>query len=264
LLIIFGYIAMAFVGISLGLIGAGGSILTVPILVYLFGTEATAATAHSMGIVGVSSLVALLTYWRQGKVNLESAIKFIPASMLGVFFARQLILPKIPNLVVSTTSFSLGKDQIIMGSFALLMLAAARAMLKPSKVISQVAPLHPPTLHPVKTITTAFAVGIVTGFVGAGGGFLIIPALVNLLNVPMATAVGTSLLIISINTATGFFTSISQNPPDWPQLGVLTTISTVFAILSSQFARRVPQEKLKKFFGWFILIVGAFILLKQG
>jgi uncharacterized membrane protein YfcA len=258
-----GYIAMAFVGVTLGLIGAGGSILTVPILVYLFGADASSATAQSMGIVGISAAVALVTYWRQGKVSLDSAIKFIPASMAGVFVARNLVLPSIPDVVLSTSSMIVKKDQVIMVSFALLMLAAARAMLrKPSPSASR-QPSVSASSHTGKTIMTAFLVGIVTGFVGAGGGFLIIPALVNLLSVPMATAVGTSLLIIAINTGTGFLTSIGQHPPDWIQLGSLTGISTLFAVYSSKFSSLVPQDKLKKIFGWFIIVVGTFILVKQ-
>ena len=258
---------MALVGITLGLIGAGGSILTVPILVYLFKADATAATAHSMGIVAVSATVALVSYWRQGKVNLDSAIKFIPASMVGVVAARTFILPRIPDAVLSTPSFVLKKDQVILLSFALLMLAAARSMLKsssnrPLDIATNTAAINSKMLT-AKTILTAFMVGIVTGFVGAGGGFLIIPALVNFLSVPMSTAVGTSLLIIAINTATGFLSSISEHPPDWIQLGTLTAISTIFAVSTSRFARRIPQEKLKIAFGWFIIVVGVFIILKQ-
>jgi uncharacterized protein len=266
LLTIIGYISMALVGITLGLIGAGGSILTVPILVYLFEVDATAATAHSMGIVAVSAAVSLVSYWRQGKVNLDSAIKFIPASMVGVFAVRTFILPRIPDVVLSTPNFILRKDQVILSTFALLMLAAARSMLKspstltPDRVSTTATPNK---LISAKTILTAFMVGVITGFVGAGGGFLIIPALVNLLKVPMRTAVGTSLLIIAINSATGFLSSIGQHPPDWVQLSTLTMISTIFAVYSSKFSQRVPQDKLKIAFGWFIVVVGVFIILKQ-
>ena len=267
MLTIIGYLAMALVGVTLGLIGAGGSILTVPILVYLFEADATVATADSMGIVAVSAAIALVSYWRQGKVNLDSAIKFIPASMVGVFAARTFILPRIPDVVLSTPNFVLGKDQVILSSFALLMLAAARAMLKsssnPTPDLATNAAATNTKLLTAKTILTAFMVGVVTGFVGAGGGFLIIPALVNLLRVPMTTAVGTSLLIIAINTAAGFLSSISQYPPDWIQLGTLTMISTIFAVYSSKFSQRVPQDKLKNAFGWFIVVVGVFIILKQ-
>jgi uncharacterized membrane protein YfcA len=264
LLTIIGYIAMALVGVTLGLIGAGGSILTVPILVYLFEADAAAATAHSMGIVAVSAAVALVSYWRQGKVNLESAIKFTPASMVGVFAARAFILPRVPDVVLATPNFVLRKDQVILSSFALLMLTAARAMLKsPSNMTPNIASATANKLISAKTILTAFIVGVVTGFVGAGGGFLIIPALVNLLRFPMTTAVGTSLLIISINTAAGFIGSISQYPPNWIQLSILTMISTTFAVYSSKFSQRVPQDKLKIVFGWFIVVVGVFIILKQ-
>lgn len=258
---------MALVGIMLGLIGAGGSILTVPILVYLFEADATKATAHSMGIVGISATIALIAYWRQGKVDLDSAIKFIPASMVGVFTARTFVLPIIPEVLLSTQKFVLRKDQVILLSFALLMLAAARAMLKSAvkteadSVVTAVNINHKFTA--AKTVLIAFMVGIVTGFVGAGGGFLIIPALVNLLSVPMGTAIGTSLLIIAINTGTGFLSSIAQYPPDWVQLGSLAVISTTFAIFSSKFSHRVPQDKLKVAFAWFILTVGALMILKQ-
>lgn len=267
LLTIIGYIAMALVGITLGLIGAGGSILTVPILVYFFEADVTTATAHSMGIVGVSATVALITYWRQGKVDLYSAVKFIPASMIGVFTARTFVLPIIPEVLLSTQNFILKKDQVILLSFALLMLAAARAMLKsaakPEADNERKTSATSPKFTTARTVLTAFMVGVVTGFVGAGGGFLIIPALVNLLSVPMGTAVGTSLLIIAINTGTGFLSSITQYPPDWSQLGGLTVISTTFAISSSKFSHLVPQDKLKITFAWFIFVVGTFMILQQ-
>jgi uncharacterized membrane protein YfcA len=262
--VIAGYIAMSLVGMTLGLIGAGGSILTVPILVYFFGHSAADATAYSMGIVGASSLVALCTYWSQGKINFQSAFRFIPASLVGVFVARKLIVPSIPEVVWTSGAVTVSKNQLILSSFAVIMVLAARSMMRssPQPGVDQ-HEVRPKASLVARSITTALGVGLVTGFVGAGGGFLIIPALVNLLGMQMAEAVGTSLLIIAINTISGFLGSLSEQDLPWQQLMVLTSIATVFAFVSSRFAHRVPQEKLKLAFGWFILLVGSWILIEQ-
>jgi uncharacterized membrane protein YfcA len=262
--IFLGYMAMALVGVTLGLLGAGGSILTVPILVYFFGYSASNATAFSMGIVGASSLVALVTYWRQGKIHFGSAAKFVPASLAGVFVARRVLLPMVPEVVFASETFVLRKNQLIMVFFATIMVLAARSMMQ--KKSNTEPALRASNSHWYglgQSLIAATGVGLVTGFVGAGGGFLIIPALVNLLGMQMAEAVGTSLLIIAINTISGFLGSLAQQSPPWEQLVGLTAVAMVTAFASSQFASKVPQAKLKPAFGWFILLVGSFIIIEQ-
>jgi uncharacterized membrane protein YfcA len=263
-LLFFGYLAMGLVGVTLGLLGAGGSILTVPILVYFFSHSASNATAFSMGIVGASSLVALVSYWKQGKIKFSSAAKFIPASIFGVFVARHYLLPLIPEVVFESPGFVFRKGQLIMVFFAAIMVLAARSMMQKKSSNHSQGLNNPSNGNPLKQIlVAATGVGLVTGFVGAGGGFLIIPALVNLLGMPMAEAVGTSLFIIAINTISGFISSLTHQTPPWEQLLGLTGIAMIASFVSSRFSDKVSQAKLKSAFGWFILFVGSSIIIQQ-
>jgi uncharacterized membrane protein YfcA len=262
-MILAGYLAMAVVGMTLGLIGAGGSILTVPILVYFFKQTAADATAHSMGIVGVTAVVALMSYWRRGLVDVQAAAKFVPASLIGVYVARLFILPLIPQTIVISDGFRLTKDQLILGSFAVVMLFAARSMIRPIPVSSLVTASGGRGMSLSKSLAIALTVGVVTGFVGAGGGFLIIPALVNLVGMQMSQAVGTSLLIIAINTLGGFLAGLTDNAPNWALLISLSIVASFFAVVSGRFAQKVPQDRLKLAFGWFVICVGSWLLWQQ-
>lgn len=262
-MLLIGYLAMSLVGITLGIIGAGGSILTVPILVYLFRYDAAAASYYSMGIVGVSALVALPNYWRQGRIDLKTVVKFVPASMFGVFLTRNIILPMIPEQILSSEYITLTKNQMILSLFAVLMIMAARSMLTRKSLQYPKRLVTPGVLTSLSSVAIAFFVGGVTGIVGAGGGFLIIPALVNLLGLDITTSVGSSLVIIAINTLWGFLSGLRTEQIPWLDLATMTLVTTICSAVSSNFSKKIPQESLKKAFGWFILAMGTFILSQQ-
>jgi uncharacterized membrane protein YfcA len=254
-----GYAAMALVGVSLGIIGAGGSILTVPILVYLFELPSSVATGYSLGIVGSTAIVALIQYARKKLVQWPMTVRFVPASICGVLIARKMLIPAIPDVIYHADQFQLTRDLLIMAVFAGVMIKAAISMIKPANLNSD-----NKTKGPMREITVAVVIGVVTGFVGAGGGFLIIPALVNIMGVPMAAAVGTSLFIIAVNSISGFVAVVGgATDVPWSLLISLAGIGCLTAAISSQFAHRIDQSKLKKFFGWFVFGMGIFILYEQ-
>jgi uncharacterized membrane protein YfcA len=255
---IVGYAAMALVGVSLGVIGAGGSILTVPILVYLFGLQSSAATGFSLGIVGATALVALNNYARKGLVAWPTTFRFVPGSIVGVLIARKILIPALPEVVFDAGTFQVTRDLLIMLVFAVVMIKAAISMIKPPTLSQKAA------RGPIFEVGAALLIGMVTGFVGAGGGFLIIPALVNILGLPMASAVGTSLFIIAINSLSGFVAVVvGASDVPWPMLVTLSAIGCVTAAWSSRLAHKIDQGKLKKFFGWFVICMGCYILGEQ-
>ena len=255
---IFGYLASVFIGISLGLIGGGGSILTVPVLVYLFGIDAFLATEYSLFIVGISSLVGSVSYFKKGLVNFKTALVFGFPSIISIFLTRNYLLPLIPDEVFTFGSFIVTKDIFLLLLFAGLMITASYKMIwKRMEIV--------PSQN--NNITLAVAegsvVGILTGLVGAGGGFMIIPALVNLLKTPMKTAIGTSLVIISLNSLIGFFSSMNHVKIEWNLLGNISAIAIVGIIIGSQLSKKIDGKKLKPAFGWFILVMGIYIIIKE-
>ncbi|KFC18619.1 sulfite exporter TauE/SafE family protein [Epilithonimonas lactis] len=259
---IFGYIASVLIGISLGLIGGGGSILTVPVLVYLFGLDAFLATEYSLFIVGISSIVGSFAYFKKGLVNLKRAFIFGIPSIISIFLTRNYLVPLIPDEVFSISNFVVTKNIFLLLIFAGLMILASYKMIKKSPKLE----LQAVEIDKNKTILAAgegFVVGILTGLVGAGGGFMIIPALVNLLKTPMKVAIGTSLVIISLNSLIGFFLSIKNIEIDWKLLATISSIAIIGIIIGAQLSKKIDGEKLKPAFGWFILIMGIYIIVKE-
>lgn len=257
-----GYLLAALVGISLGLIGGGGSILMVPILVYLFMLDPVLATSYSLFIVGVSSGVGAFNNYLKGLVSIKTALIFGITSISTVFVARKLILPAIPELLFAIGGFEIKKSMAIMVLFAILMLMASVAMIKGRRETSA-AVAKPGASHTIKLLLYGILVGLATGFLGAGGGFLIIPALVLLLNMPMKKAVGTSLLIIALNSLIGFAGDLGHMQIDWKFLGILTAIAIGGIFAGGAMAKKIEGAKLKKGFGWFVLIMGIYILIKE-
>lgn len=257
-MIYFGYAASLLMGIVMGLIGGGGSILTVPILVYLFAFEPLSATLNSLFVVGGTALVGAILSARAGHVDFKRGIQFAGPSFLGVFVARQMILPWLPDPVLQISDFSLSKGALVMSTFAILMLSASLAMIRRPNSPA-VAPGH----GPWKVGQKGFLVGGVTGFVGAGGGFLIIPALVLLLGLPMRVAVGTSLAIIAANSLFGFTISFQPGITNWILLGSILGLGIVGLFIGRQFAAKFSDAHLKKIFGYFVLVMGTLILLDQ-
>jgi uncharacterized membrane protein YfcA len=250
-------------GLSLGLIGGGGSILTVPILVYLFKQDPLTATTGSLFVVGTTAFVGALFYARKKLIDFKTGFLFAAPSFVGVFVARHFILPSIPDHIISIFGFTITKPLLVMGLFGIIMVLASRAMIRSGSVIA--APLDSSNTSPslAAIIWQGFLIGVTTGFVGAGGGFLIIPALVLLLKLPMKMAVGTSLAIIAANSLFGFAISIGNQYFNWPVLFKIAAIGIVGIAIGQFYASRVNEKLLKRSFGYFVLIIGSLVLLDQ-
>jgi uncharacterized protein len=263
LLEIIGYLASILIGVSLGLIGGGGSILTVPVLAYLFGVTTVAATSYSLFIVGVTSAVGTVSYFKKGLVNLKTALIFGIPSIIAVFSTRAFIVPAIPNELFSVGSFVLTRDILLMLLFAVLMILASYSMIKKDKKKEKSdEPQVQKFNYPLILIEGA-VVGVLTGLVGAGGGFLIIPALVVLSKLPMKEAVGTSLLIIALKSVIGFFGESSETLIDWPFILIITSFAIVGIFIGFALSKKIEGAKLKPAFGWFVLVMGIYIILKE-
>ena len=263
-MILIGYFASILIGISLGLIGGGGSILTVPVLVYLFKVEPMLATAYSLFIVGTSSLVGAFPKYKQGTINLKTALVFGTPSIIAVFATRKLLVPAIPNEVFSIGEFMVIKSILMMLLFAVLMVAASVSMIRDKNSQSEEKEIVQVFNYPL-IIIEGSVVGVLTGLVGAGGGFLIIPALVMLSKLPMKMAVGTSLLIIAAKSLIGFTGDLSENASkmDWMLLGTVTALAIVGIFIGNWLSKLIDGSKLKKGFGWFVLVMGIYIIIDQ-
>ena len=259
-----GWLSALVMGTTLGLLGGGGAILTVPILVYLFGHAATLATQESLLVVGLVSALGLMQYAKRGAVEFKTALFFSLPSFLGVLISRRLALPLIPDQVHLLGNFALSKDSLLLVVFAGVMLAAAKAMIRPKAQNQGSTEREAASIG--RIAPQGLGVGMVTGFVGAGGGFLIVPALTGLLKVPMERAVGTSLMIITLNSLFGFLMSL--NPAvleslNWGFLGVFLALASIGMILGGRLNSLIPPAKLKVGFGWFVLAMGGLILALQ-
>lgn len=257
-----GYVASIFIGIALGLVGGGGSILTVPVLVYLFNIDAVLATAYSLFIVGTTSTVGSFSYFKKGLVNMKMAVVFGIPSIIAVLFTRAIIVPAIPEEIVTIGNFTVTKSILLMLLFAVLMIFTSYSMIKKdgeeSDAVSQ-----QQTFNYLQIILQGLFIGLITGLIGAGGGFLIIPALVNLLKLPMKTAVGTSLVIISINSLMGFLFSLSQISVQWRFLLGIAFIAIIGILIGSYISTKIEAKKLKPAFGFFIMAMGIYIIIKE-
>ncbi|WKN31158.1 sulfite exporter TauE/SafE family protein [Porifericola rhodea] len=260
-LLIIGYATSVLIGLSLGLIGGGGSILTVPVLVYIVGINPVLSTAYSLFIVGVTSLVGSVNFMRKDLVHYRAALVFAVPSFIAVFLTRKFLVPAIPDPLLSLGSFELSKSMAIMVFFALVMLAASYSMIKKKTVKEQNS--EQVQFNYLMIGLEGAVVGTLTGIVGAGGGFLIIPALVLLAKLPMKMAVGTSLLIIAAKSLIGFLGDIGTQTIDWQFLLVFTALSVVGIFVGSFLSKKIPGEKLKSGFGWFVLVMAIYIMLNE-
>jgi len=258
-----GYFASALIGVSLGLIGGGGSILTVPVLVYLFGVDPIVATAYSLFIVGSTSLVGTLPKYREHLVNLKTAVIFGIPSILAVYATRAWLVPLIPDPIFHVGSLAVTKPMFIMALFAVLMVFASVSMIRAKKNGSDAEPAGPQQFNYPMILLEGAVVGVLTGLVGAGGGFLIIPALVLFSKLPMKQAVGTSLLIIAAKSLFGFLGDITHYHLDWLLLGVVTALAIAGIFVGNRLSRKIDGVKLQKAFGWFVLVMGVYILVRE-
>jgi hypothetical protein len=254
-----GYLASIIIGLSLGLIGGGGSILTIPILVYLFKVDPELATSYSLFIVGSTSLFGGYSHFKLGNLNIKTALYFALPSIISILIIREVIFPQIASTIFTVASYAVSKDLLIMIVFSVLMISAAISMIKERNT-----EIKNPKTNFTQLAFIGFLVGIVTGFLGAGGGFLIIPALLFFANLPMKQAVGTSLLIIFINSAIGFAGDIYIGTPvDYTFLFLISSIAFVGMLIGIQLTKKIDGNKLKPIFGWFVLIMGIYIITKE-
>ncbi len=265
-MIVAGFIAFLIIGLILGLIGGGGSILGVPVLVYIMCYSADIATSYSLFIVGLTSLIGAISYLRKGELSAEAIVQFAIASMITVFCVRKFVMPAIPETLYPF-GIELTKQTLIMVTFSILILFSSYSMIKKRK---------PNTINDVKwdefarspmglpfVILLGIFVGFITGFVGAGGGFIIVPVLIFFLRLKFKKAIGTSLCIIAVNSLIGFTGNIGQQEIDWIFLLSISATCAVGILLGSLLSNKVSAQKLKPAFGWFTLIVGIFVLIKE-
>lgn len=259
---VMGYIAALFIGISLGLIGGGGSILTVPVLVYLFGISPVVATSYSLFVVGSTSLVGAYNNYKKGLVRIQTALLFGLSSITIVFLTRKFLIPAIPDTLGSIGNFKITEAVATMILFAILMVAAAVAMIKSRSVIHDYTSANKRIQLP-KLLLYGIAIGVITGLLGAGGGFLLIPTLVLLVKLPVKEAVGTSLFIIALNSLIGFTGDIGHFSIDWLFLLKITAIAITGIFIGGIASRNISSDQLKKGFGWFVLLMGIYIIVKE-
>ncbi len=256
-----GYILAVFVGMTLGMLGSGGSILSVPILVYVMGIEPTLATAYSLFVIGTTSLVGGIHKAKQKLVDINKVILFGIPAIISVFITRKMLVPKIPDVIFSTATFTLTKSILIMVFFAFVMIFASVRMIKPLKEKIVVEDVQ---LNYFKIALMGILIGLVSGFVGAGGGFLIVPTLLFFAKTPMKMAVGTSLFIVSAQSLIGFTGDImSDQVIDWKLLEYFTLASIIGIFIGNFISKKVEDDKLKTSFGWFVLAMGIYIIIRE-
>lgn len=256
---ILGYFFAIIIGIVMGIIGGGGSILCVPVMAYLFKIDAITATALSLFVVGITSSVGSVEFMKQKAVNFRTALLFGFPSILGIIFSRRIIVPNLPENIINQWGILLTKEMFILIIFGLLMFFASIKMINKK----QLEPLKTKENNYTLIVSQGLFVGLITGFVGAGGGFLIVPALVMLLRIPMKEAVGTSLFIISINSLIGFASSLDKVEINWNFLILFSSLSVLGILFGVQISKKIEAKKLRPIFGWFIMIMGLWIIANE-
>ena len=254
-----GYFLSIIIGLSLGLIGGGGSILAVPILVYLFKIHPEQATSYSLFIVGITAMFGSFSQYRLGNLKIKAALVFAIPSVLSLLFVRDVILPKIPTIIFTINTFEVSKNMVIMVVFSFLMIAASISMIRtsvPKDIVKRDDHLQ--------IAFIGLLVGFITGFLGAGGGFLIIPALLFFGNLPIKQAIGTSLLIIFINSLIGFGGDVLNGIEiNYKLLFTISAIALIGMFIGTYLSKKIDGAKLKPAFGWFVLIMGIYIIIKE-
>ncbi len=256
-----GYVAAVVVGLVIGLAGGGGSILTVPIFVYIFNIPVVLATTYSLFVVGTTSLVGSVNHLLNKRVDLRIAAVFAGPSFVSVYLSRRYLVPALPDPLLRLGTWVLPKNEAILCFFAVVMVLAARAMIRDKRPSQGLAANGQPKLGTLAL--DGLAVGMLTGVIGAGGGFLIVPMLVLLAGLPVHRAVATSVLIIAINSAIGFLGDLPGTTLNWSFLLPFTSLSIGGIFLGMYLSRYVPPHALRKGFGWFVLVVAVYMLARQ-
>jgi uncharacterized protein len=256
---ILGYFASVCIGLVLGLLGGGGSILSIPILVYLFHVDPVESAAYSLFIVGTTSLFGAIPKYRENLVSLRTAALFGIPSVAGTFLTRRFVVHSIPEVLLQYENFVITRRALILGLFAALMILASISMIRGRKMESDEERVRSGWL-----IFQGLSIGALTGLVGAGGGFLIIPTLVILTGLQFKVAVGTSLFIIAANSYSGFIGDLFNMKMNWELLLPVTALAMVGIILGGRLNRSIDGIMLRKAFGWFTLLMGCFILFRES
>ena len=259
---ILGYVGALMVGLVLGLIGGGGSILTVPIMVYLIGLNPIVATAYSLFVVGVTSVFGAFQNYKKGLVDVKTAIVFAVPAFIVVYLTRRYFVPIIPEVIFTVNDFEVTNDIFIMIFFSIVMLLASYSMIKGKKNIKPVDAQNKTYNYPMIAFQ-ATVIGVFSGIVGAGGGFLIIPTLVLLGKLPMKKAIGTSLFVIAVNSLFGFLGDLSNININWTFLLTFTGISIIGILVGSHFSKYISGRKLKKGFGYFTIVMAIYIVYRE-
>jgi len=259
-----GFILALCMGLILGLLGGGGSILTVPILVYFFDVSATLATGYSLFIVGVTSVIATFRYRQKNLLDIRVAILFSIPSIVGVLMSRLWILPKVPS-TLHMMGTSISKDQLILLVFSLLILVIAFFMFKSKDPVEEETQSGSKTRLSLLFIgIEGFLVGIITGFVGAGGGFMIVPALTLFARLPLKKAIATSLLIISAKSIVGFLGDVVSGVVfEWQFLLLIVFMTLTGTVVGTQLSNAIEAHHLRRGFAYFIVVMGILIIVKE-
>ena len=255
---ILGYVGALFIGLVLGLTGGGGTILTVPILVYLMSVSPVTATAYSLFIVGTTSTFGAIQNYRKNLVDIKNGFIFAIPSFIAVYLTRKFIVPRIPEIIIESPIL-ITKNTFLMLFFAVIMIFGALSVLKKKSQDNNNEEKRNLILIGIQT----FTIGIIIGLVGAGGGFLIIPSLILFAKLPMRKAVGTSLFIIAMNSLVGFIGDVQNLEIDWVFLLTFSAISVVGIFIGMYLTKYTNENQLKKIFAYFVLVMAAIILLKE-
>lgn len=255
---IFGYVALIGIGLVLGLLGSGGSMLSIPVLVYLFSMDVVAASSYSLFIVGITSIMGVWLKQKNQMVDIPSGMLFGGTSVVAIFVVRHWILPNVPEVILVNT-FQITKRMLILTVFAaLVMISAVVGIVKGQATENQSGSQRKGYLLPI-----GFVTGLVVGFVGAGGGFLILPALLVFGRLPFRAAVGTTLLVIVLNSLTGFAGDALSYSLDWQFLTIVTSLAMGGMLLGNFTHRRIPVYHLRLSFSWLMLTLGVWILTHE-
>ncbi len=259
---VLGYLGAVLVGITLGLFGAGGSILTLPIIHYIFGVDPSIATSYTLFIVGVTAWLGALHHARKKNVQVRTGLLFALPGLVAVHIMRTFIYPAIPMDLFSVAGNVITKEVAILIVFAIIMFAAAIAMIRRKQDVGDDKKASHNNVF--LFLLSGAAIGMVTGAVGAGGGFLIVPALIFFAGLPMSAAIGTSLFIIAINASYGFVRDVQMDVPlDWRLLIQFTIATGIGMAIGTFISKRIKVQHLRKGFGWFVLLMAVFIIIEE-